>query len=291
MIVSALLALSACLPAGGGSDRILARDLVAVWPELARVSPETPLAFAPAPGISRIFHLGDLQRLAARWKLESVPEHELCVVRPVSPPDPTRLLAAMQKEMPDAHIEILEYSRRPTPDGSIAFPRERLRHSASGTLWSGWVDYGGNRRFGIWARVAITAHVERVVAVGDLKAGEPIAAARLMAAVRNEYPDGGSYAKSIIDVVGRRPRMRIAAGAEIRTDQLAEAHDVERGDTIRIEVRNGGAAIEFSGEAEASGFVGEKVLVRNPDSQKRFLARVVGKGRVAVEVFASEVKR
>jgi flagella basal body P-ring formation protein FlgA len=48
-------------------------------------------------------------------------------------------------------------------------------------------------------------------------------------------------------------------------------------------VRDGGAQLELDGLAEGSGAVGEMVLVLNPDSQRRFPARVQARGRVIVE--------
>ena len=72
---------------------------------------------------------------------------DICVERPVSPPDPERLLAAMRKAMPQADITVLEYSRQPVPAGEIEFPANGLRPGAAGALWIGYVRYAGTRRF------------------------------------------------------------------------------------------------------------------------------------------------
>jgi flagella basal body P-ring formation protein FlgA len=290
MMAAALFAISACLPASAGSDWILARDLAAALPEMAGLPPETPLAPAPAPGAIRVFRVSELRSLAVRWRLESAPEREVCVARPVARLDPARLLEAMRKEVSDARIEILEFSRQPAPEGTIEFPRQGLRHGTSGTFWAGWVRYAGSRRFNIWARVDITAQVNRVLAIGELRPGQPITAAQVMLAIRREFPGGGPYARSLDEVVGKCPRLGIAAGAAIRVDRLEAVKDVARGDTVRVEVRNGGAVLAFEGQAEAPGAIGEKIPVRNPASQKRFLARVEGKGKVAVDAAAAQVK-
>jgi flagella basal body P-ring formation protein FlgA len=56
---------------------------------------------------------------------------------------------------------------------------------------------------------------------------------------------------------------------------------VVRGDTVTVDFRNGATHLELAARAEASGAVGDTIAVLNPDSHKRFLARVEGKGRVS----------
>src|ERR1039458_10554109 len=70
----------------------------------------------------RVFRLPELRRLAARFNLPVSPASEVCVARPVSPPDPALFLAAMRKELPQAAIEIEDYSRQPLPAGDLTFP-------------------------------------------------------------------------------------------------------------------------------------------------------------------------
>jgi len=290
MILAALFALAACLPVSDGSDRILARDLVPAMPELAGLPADAPLAFAPEPGVQRVFRVPELRRLAARWSLEAEPRHDVCVARPLAVPDPAQLLEAMRRELPDAHIEIVETSRQPAPRGEIEFPVRGLRRSPTGALWQGWVRYTRNRRFSIWARVAISAAVARVLAVGDLKPGQPIGAAQVVAATRQEFPGSEPLARSVEEVIGKVPRMRIPAGAAIRTDVLDDSKDVMRGQRVKVEVRNGAAVLELECEAEGSGGVGTTIPVRNPDTGKRFLARVEGKGTAAVDAGAVRTK-
>jgi flagella basal body P-ring formation protein FlgA len=55
-----------------------------------------------------------------------------------------------------------------------------------------------------------------------------------------------------------------------------------RGQTVTVEVAAEGARLELQAEAEAAGDTGESIAVLNPSSHKRFLARVVGPGRVLV---------
>jgi flagella basal body P-ring formation protein FlgA len=288
MILPALFAL-ACLAVSPGSDQILVRDLAPAFPSLASAAPESPVALAPAPGVARVFRAAELRNLAVRLNLPAPLDGEICVTRPVAAPDPARLLAAMQKELPQATIEILEFGRQPVPEGEIEFPVRQLRRGAGGVLWLGCVHYGGNHRFTIWAKVKVLVTVERVVAVGDLPSGQPIAAAQLMAQTRQEYPASEPFARSIGQVAGKWPRLPIRAGSDIRTDLLENPRDILRGDTVRVEVRDGGAHLDLEATAEASGAFGEIIPVMNPVSKKRFPARVEGKGRVSVDAAAAKV--
>jgi flagella basal body P-ring formation protein FlgA len=49
-----------------------------------------------------------------------------------------------------------------------------------------------------------------------------------------------------------------------------------------VDVFAGATHLELEGLAESSGSVGEFISIRNPESKKRFRARVEGRGRVSV---------
>jgi flagella basal body P-ring formation protein FlgA len=282
-----------CLAVEPGADRILARDLAAAFPPLAAVPPATEIALAPAPGVARVFRAADLRLLAARFHLDAAPAAEppICVERPVAPLDAPRLVAAMRKSLPEARIEIREFSRQPAPSGEIEFPPAGLHAAPAGppgsqpkaALWNGAVLYAGTHRFAIWATATVRVTVPRILAVADLHPGSPIGAAQLAAETREEFPSAAPFALRVDQVAGRWPRLTIRAGSPIRTDQLEQPQDVMRGSTVRVEVRNGAARLEFDAVAETSGGVGEFISMRNPSSGKRFRARVDGKGRVLVD--------
>jgi hypothetical protein len=58
---------------------------------------------------------------------------------------------------------------------------------------------------------------------------------------------------------------------------------VKRGDKVAVSVIAGSVLLRFESEAESSGRVGDTVIVRNPSSGNRFVARVQDQGRVIVE--------
>ncbi len=142
--------------------------------------------------------------------------------------------------------------------------------------------YAGDRRFPIWARVAVRVRSPRLVAAADLKAGHAVEASQLRVEFREDAPASGAVATSIEEVSGRVPRRTIRAGTALRQDWFDAPKEISRGDTVRVEVRSGGARIEMEALAEGSGSAGQTIPVRNPQSTNCFLARIEGKGRVSL---------
>ena len=295
MMPLAAYALAGCLAVGASSDRIQAGDLAAGFPEWATVPALTPLGLAPAPGVQRVFRVLELRRLAERWSLSVVPDREICVTRPVAVLTAARLLAAMQdaiqndvqtdvqnavhKELTEAHIDLLDFSRQPAPEGTLVFPVSGLRQGLTGGYWNGYVAYGGSHRFTLWARVKVTVARARVVAVEDLKPGAALESAQLRVETREEVPATG-LVSAVEEVAGKVLRRSVARGTALRAEWLEPAKVVLRGETVRVEAVRGGARLELECVAEGSGAIGDIVPILNPVSQRRFPARVESKGRV-----------
>jgi len=240
------------------------------------------VALAPAPGAERVFRLPELRRLAARWNPAAAPAGDLCFERPAAPLDPARLREAMRQSLPGARIEILDYSRIPAPEGQLQFPAGGLRQTTAGGFWNGSVRYGADRRFPVWARVKVTVAAPRVVARRDLTPGRPVDAADLRVETGDEFPGADRFARSVEEAAGRVLRRPVRSGDALRATWLDAPKEVAPGDTVRVEVRCGGARLEMEAQAEAAGSIGQTISVRNTVSKKCFRARVEGKGRVSV---------
>jgi flagella basal body P-ring formation protein FlgA len=87
---------------------------------------------------------------------------------------------------------------------------------------------------------------------------------------------------SLEAVIGRRAGRAIRAGEPVFPAMLIAPHDVERGEKVSVEVSAGHASISFDAIAESSGRVGELVLLRNPQNERFFQARVEAKGKAYV---------
>ena len=274
------MALAACLLLRPEADTIQTGDLAPASPSLRHLPPDIVLAPAPAPGMPRVFHAAELRRLELRLGTAPAPEEDLCVARPMAPLDPARILEAMRRQLPEGQVDLLDFSRRPAPQGTLQFPISGLRRGSAG-YWDGFVSYGGGQRFAVWAKVRVRLVTQAVVAAEGLTAGRPVSAAQLRVVERDVPPDSAVIQK-IEDALGKQPRRSIRAGTVLRPGDLERTPDVVPGDRVTVEVWSGRAHLELDGRAETAGSAGERIAVRNPNSKQRFFARVEGKGKVSV---------
>lgn len=274
-------AIAGCLAVSPNADRIVLADLAPAFPAAAELPLDTIVALAPGPGVQRRFEIAELRRLALRLALPE-PEREVCIERPTAQLDAARIVAAMQSQFPAARIELLEYSRQPVPEGVLEFPAAGLRPAISGAFWSGWIRYGGGHRMAIWARVNITIEATRVVAVDNLSPGRPLDSTALRVEMRREFPVSEPSPVTVGEVAGKILRRPVRAGTALRSSWLDEPKAVTRGETVQVEVREGGALLQLSGEAQGSGAIGQSILILNTTSNKRFPARVEARGKVGV---------
>ncbi len=80
-------------------------------------------------------------------------------------PEALRAALAAAVGDPQVTIELAQWSRYPAPRGEIEFPRAGIADSRGPlALWRGYVKYGTNRRFAIWARVRLSVHAARLAA-------------------------------------------------------------------------------------------------------------------------------
>jgi flagella basal body P-ring formation protein FlgA len=284
-----LLFMAACLPLAGDGDRILPADLAGAEPAFAALPGDAMLGFRPAPGVRRRFSVAELGRLARRYGLEIEPKSEICLERPLRLLSAADLMPVLRASLalPEARIEIVDYSRYSVPRGLLEFPRTALRapplqQPQATTVWRGFIRFGRTQRFAVWARVRVLVRTGRVVAAETLGAGKPIAAAQLRSETYEGFPPRVAPLISIDQAVGRAPRRPISAGAVLTESGLENPYEVGRGDTVRVQVSRGEARLEMQGRAEAAGRRGQMIPVRNPSSGKRFPARVEGAGRVVV---------
>jgi len=287
-LIPCALAQTPCLTVTG--EQIRGSDVARAVPALAKISPNVPLAPAPPPGNTRVFYLSELQSIGARFSIRVVDAQEVCFRYATEDLNRDRVTEAMRKALrvPDARIELLETSAGPVPIGAIEFERENLGAPAAPGQrtplpWRGDIVYAGNRRFPISAKVRISAPVSRLVAVEPLRPGVAIKPSQLRSEIVESFPLATNGVLSIEQIAGMTPLRPIAAGAEIRLDNLTRPNDVNRGDMVHVEVRIGAAHLALTGRAESAGHIGDTIAVRNPDSSKVFHAMVEAAGKVIVE--------
>jgi flagella basal body P-ring formation protein FlgA len=279
---------AACLPVHGPA--ILAGDLAAVNPMFAALDPQTPVGAAPMAGARRVFRGLELARLVRQNHLSVGPLRDVCFEWPAVDLSPGALAAAMARALgyeADAVVTV-DWSRFPVPPGELVFEKRDLEAgpgpSGRVVFWRGFVRYAAGWRFPVWAKVRIAAPVRRVAARTALPPGEPIAESQLEVVIVADGVDGGVYASSTGEVAGRVPRTRIEPGAAIRLSDLTLPPEIQAGDAVQVEVRNGPMRIRFVARAERSGWAGDTIPLTNLESAAHFRARVDGRDRAVVTI-------
>lgn len=271
---------------GIDKEFVLARDVAAFVPAFAAVPGEFNLGYIPLSGTQRILRGADLQRVAKNrgFDLDGLPD--ICFERRTFVPTADQIREAMRVALgvADAKIEVSSSSQHPAPVGEVVFPREALQvaESQRDALWRGYVRYGDDQHFGLWAKVRITANVTRVVTTANIAAGKPIRANQVRLESCEDSLLDETMARSLDEVVGYLSRTPLRTATLIRKSQLERPPDVARGDLVTVNVFEGGAHLSLEGRAEQGGFKGATIVVRNTSSGKDFRAQVTGKDQVTV---------
>jgi flagella basal body P-ring formation protein FlgA len=271
----ALLLAFACVPVDGA--KILARHVASVVSGFAELAPDTDLGYVPLPGVTRVIHAEELQRVALKHGLKvTAPVNGLCFEWPMRPMERAGAANAMQKTLPaNSRLEVIELSRAPVPDGVLEFPLEGLR----GNLWRGVVRYGEHGRFDVWARVRVTVKQTRVVAVVPLRGGELIGSGQVRVEEFEDTPATG-LASDLDAVLGMISKRFLPAGTVLRTEHLERAPAVAKGDTVRLRVTVGVANVATAAIAQSSGKIGDVIPVKNVATGRVLRSRVEGAGEV-----------
>jgi len=266
-------------------DRITAADLARALPAFSSVPPGEEIGYSPIPGVRRYFYYPELHRLALQHNVDLPAGSQACMERVMEVLQPERVVEAMRKALddPEAHIEILEISKAPVPHGDLEFDRSTLPVGTDApVVWRGVVRYVGGRKFGVWATVRLRVRGERVVATENLAAGKAILAGQVKLEPAEVYPNPRTAAPSLDSVIGNNLRIPIAAGSVIDSTMVDAPKEVERGDTVQVEVQSGAALLKLEATAESAGRHGEPIRVHTLVSGRSFSARVAGKDRVVV---------
>ena len=276
------------------SDRITAGDLAAVFPAFTTVAPGKIIGYAPEPGDHRILEPAEVLRIAAANGVDLRNATSTCFERELMALDASVIGNAMQASLkrPDAEIEVIEFSKFLVPPGKLVFPLESLPPRATDhvAIWNGYVDVNG-RRFPIWARARITVPLTRVVATIQLHAGQAIGPNDVRVEDVRDFPTRVEPLKSTADCITHLARRFMNPGTPITTDDLLQPNDVDRGDTVSVEVHSGGAVLTLPAQADMAGRAGQVISFRNATSGKTFRAQITGKDTALLDFHSPETSK
>lgn len=280
---AALLAAGPCLLIE--SDEVRARDLALAVPELSRIDGDVRAGYAPLPGARRTFPPSAIRAFARRFGITVHPESEVCVERKLRPLDRADIEKALRASGIEA--EILEICRCLVPSGEldllhsrIAIPR--FSRTEEPVVWRGRWIYSSGKSLPIWAKIRLTRREPFLVAAEDLPAGKPVEVFQLRWEPK-AFVKVRRYPRDPAEVQGKIPRRTIRRGELISSELLAPAPAVKRGDTVEVSVESGAARLRFQARAETTGYLGGRVLLRNPQNGRRFQATVSGRQKAAIQ--------
>ncbi len=265
------------------AERILGKDLAAASLVFAALDPNLEIGAAPLPGVQRVLRSDELVRLAKQNAIIlDGPVSPICFERATEPLTVEKLLPVLQLAVAidNAKIEIADFSHFGIPRGTLEFPKSGLMPNG---LWHGRVLYDQGRSMPVWVKARITVERTWVEAAEPLPVGKPIEASQLIVKTGPRFPFDSAVIESLTVLIGRRPVRTLSPGTPILSAMLTIAHDIERGDLVAVEVKVGGAILDFEATAESSGRVGESILMKNPENGRSFQAKIQDKGHVTVE--------
>jgi flagella basal body P-ring formation protein FlgA len=288
-----------CLPARGGW--ITAGELASAVPEFAVVEPGVQVFGAPRPGVRRILPPNEIVRAANRLGLSIASPASVCFAAPVAhltagQVEPVlseatgRALGAV--EAARARIEILDWPRRPLPEGILRTADGWLDSFVARPDGAGIVrmilDLGGGRTLPVRIQARIVIPARRWAAAADLTAGAQLGASDIHEEEVWSYLGWnsdplGDPVEAAEALIGAVLRQRIAAGTVLRTGMIDRPLQIGRGDLVELHVLSGAARLRLTATAERDGRAGDQIPLHIPGTGRRVLARVTGPGAAALD--------
>jgi flagella basal body P-ring formation protein FlgA len=134
----------------------------------------------------------------------------------------------------------------------------------------------------LYVPVELAVYRDVVVATRAMRPGELIAAGDVTLEERDVLAGGTPALGRLEDVIGHQLRRAVGASAVIGNAAVELPLLVRRGEHINLSARSGGINVSVSAEALANGRSGERIRVRNLQSQRVVEATVTGPGKAEV---------
>ena len=203
-----------------------------------------------------------------------------------------RLRIALEESRSDLQIVTLRHrSSLEIPDGEIAWELGHGGRFDPSTLGPGRhvlpivAVVNGALVSRSQVTVTFSQRVETPVLRRSVKRGEQISLADLtMKEINLSRPLSGRV-REVSQVVGLVATRGLREGRPLIDKWFQLPLAVDRGDRVRVQLKRGGLKIETTGLALRSGWVGDRISVRNPDSKLRYEVEITAPGEARVPVW------
>ncbi|MGI1677405.1 MAG: flagellar basal body P-ring formation protein FlgA [Cellvibrionaceae bacterium] len=140
----------------------------------------------------------------------------------------------------------------------------------------------GSKPWSVYVSTRVAIMDDVIVAITSLPKGTVLSAGHIDVATVNISEIGSHYATDINQLIGKAISRNIQRGKPIRLANLKEPTVVKRGQEVVIEAQTGGIMVAAYATAMSDGRIGEKISVKNNQSNQVVKATVLSSGRVGV---------
>jgi flagellar basal body P-ring formation protein FlgA len=141
----------------------------------------------------------------------------------------------------------------------------------------------GTTRWSLFAPAQVTRFGEVAVATRSLGRGDILQPGDIRFVRQNISQIGPNYIDAPTRALGLELKRPLREGETLRLSYLESPKIVQRGDAVALEAQTQGLSVTAPGTAMANGHVGERIRVRNTQSDRIVDALVIAPGRVRVK--------
>jgi flagella basal body P-ring formation protein FlgA len=276
-------------------DRILARHLTGVLPQLGALPPDAVIGFSPKLGLSRWLAPAFIETVAARYAVSTAVAEPVCIERLGERLDREQLYKSLATALQGGGhsnyvLKLIGYPNSPLPRGELEFALSGISAASPGrpdTQWRGRLRVQGSQSVPLVVRVEVSVEASELRAVRDLAPGQIITAADLSQSTRRIVPGSAPVSVAPEAAIGKQTRRAIKSGCLVEPELLLAPPEIQRGDRVLVAVAAGRAAIGVEAMADTTARAGQSVMLTNPLSGKKFKATVTGRGRAAIHLETS----
>lgn len=141
----------------------------------------------------------------------------------------------------------------------------------------------GSARWTLYAPAQIVVFGETAVAAHNIDRGSLVQPGDIRYVRQNLSALGANYIDPAKSIIGLELKRSVREGEALRLSYLDEPKIIQRGDRVMLEAQSNGLSVAAQGMAMANGKVGERIQVKNAQSNQIVDALVVGPGRVRIK--------
>ena len=268
---------------------VTAADLVPIIPEFSKIEGYSKIQMAPSGTSRRWIAAAEIGVLANRLGVGPLTNPgELCIEQTKVELHRDQILQQLEAQLSlngsqgELQIELINFFPKQLPPGVLRFEYSGLAPSCiSGGCglyrWIGAMLLEAGGSIPVTAEVRIESIGKSPIAQRDLPLGAKIGF-QDFSMVESRHPWFPADARLELDLSGYIVQRPVKAGVVISRRSVRKPQEVEKGEVVVLHVKSGQLELVTQAKAETSGNAGDRVVVSNLVSRRRFMVEVTGPG-------------